>query len=485
MICAYVWSLNGTLDAGYCGTGRLTITVDGGSDTTAFMTLQSTTAQGIARRARVGYADGTWLAWNSNTPHQKGRYLQIEFMLSAQGEGYETPRLAWAELSYTPLSIGVSAQVLNAISKLRRRRTHGRVVIDYTDPMLDQSVKNLANEYGRISHVYQTSNRREDPTQKWASLDGTWTLDGTWHLPPEDAEEARLLEMGWWGETLSADDGTFGYQKGRIYGDSNPILGNRIFQRVKTRPMLQTVFSARPVRNFKVIGDSKRGEYPVEFVIRVWSNTGVLLHTETVTNNSVVKWRKNIAGWLNVGKITLEILKWSHPHRVTKVIEFFTSVQVTYEGKDLFLIHLLEEREVEGATLPVGNISANEVDIQLNNVDRVFDPGNTQSSLSGLVKVNRKIRPYLGVELDDGTVEWLPMGVFWSGDWRAPEDDIIAETSGRDRLELLRKSTYSKSQVLMNPADVNHSDTTDADWQAGTLDRVKADNGDLILNIGA
>ena len=170
---------------------------------------------------------------------------------------------------------------------------------------------------------------------------------------------------------------------------------------------------------------------------------------------------------------------------MTKVIEFFSSVQVTYEGKDLFLIHLLEEREVEGATLPVGNISANEVDIQLNNVDRVFDPGNTQSSLSGLVKVNRKIRPYLGVELDDGTVEWLPMGVFWSGDWRAPEDDIIAETSGRDRLELLRKSTYSKSQVLMNPADVNHSDTTDADWQAGTLDRVKADNGDLILNIGA
>jgi len=45
---------------------------------------------------------------------------------------------------------------------------------------------------------------------------------------------------------------------------------------------------------------------------------------------------------------------------------------------------------------------------------------------------------------------WVPLGVFWSGDWSAPEDGVYAQTTGRDRLELLRKSTYSTSTVQQN-----------------------------------
>lgn len=46
--------------------------------------------------------------------------------------------------------------------------------------------------------------------------------------------------------------------------------------------------------------------------------------------------------------------------------------------------------------------------------------------------------------------EYVPLGTFWSGDWSAPEDGVYAQTTGRDRLELLRKSTYSTSQVQQN-----------------------------------
>jgi hypothetical protein len=48
------------------------------------------------------------------------------------------------------------------------------------------------------------------------------------------------------------------------------------------------------------------------------------------------------------------------------------------------------------------------------------------------------------------TREFVPLGTFWSGDWNAPEDDICVTTTGRDRLELLRQSTYSTSEVLTN-----------------------------------
>ena len=45
---------------------------------------------------------------------------------------------------------------------------------------------------------------------------------------------------------------------------------------------------------------------------------------------------------------------------------------------------------------------------------------------------------------------FVPLGTFWSGDWNVPEQDLYAQTTGRDRLELLRKSTYSTSQVQVN-----------------------------------
>ena len=130
-------------------------------------------------------------------------------------------------------------------------------------------------------------------------------------------------------------------------------------------------------------------------------------------------------------------------------MEFFTSIQETYEGDDIFRIHLLEEKEVSSGSLPVGNISANEIELMLNNKNRKFDAGNTDSILYGLIKPNRRIKAWIGIEKSDTTKEFVPLGTFWSGDWKAPEDDIYVKVSGRDRLELLRKSTYSTSEVQL------------------------------------
>ncbi len=48
------------------------------------------------------------------------------------------------------------------------------------------------------------------------------------------------------------------------------------------------------------------------------------------------------------------------------------------------------------------------------------------------------------------TEVFIPLGIFWSGDWDAPEGELYAFTTGRDRLELLRQTTYSTSTVQQN-----------------------------------
>jgi len=47
-------------------------------------------------------------------------------------------------------------------------------------------------------------------------------------------------------------------------------------------------------------------------------------------------------------------------------------------------------------------------------------------------------------------IVWIPLGTFWSIDWDSPDDSLEAIVTARDRMELLRKSTFQTSQVLQN-----------------------------------
>lgn len=309
------------------------------------------------------------------------------------------------------------------------RRVYGKVQIDYTSPFLDQSISVIASEQANISFPAQTADSVAEPFAKIASLDGSWVLDGTYSLAPATVEEAELHQMGWWGRQLAGVGGAF----------------------IEPYPTLTVTFFSRPITRLQVVGDSKRQEYPVDFAISLYDAAETLLHTETVTGNTQVAWNKTLGTAVTqVTKMELEITRWSHAGRQAKILEFFTSIQETYEGDDILLIHLLEEREVSQGSLPVGNISANEIDIRLDNSSRKFDAGNTASPLHNLLKPNRRIRAWLGVESGSGEKEMVPLGTFWSGDWSAPEDDIYVATTGRDRLEFLRRSEYAPGTVRQN-----------------------------------
>ncbi len=320
----------------------------------------------------------------------------------------------------------VSQSFLDAVIA-GKRRIHGKVLIDWTDTFIDQSIEVSVNEGDNISYPQQVADNIKVPSKKWASLDGSWILDGTYSLAPD--EENPKYQMGWWGTSIAGVGGLF----------SNPY------------PTLIITFFSRPVRKLEVIGDSLRQEWPVDFVINLYDES-TIVHSESIIGNDQIEWVKDISDLqiLSVTKIELQIKKWSHEGKQVKILEFFTSIQEEYLADDIMFISLLEEREVANGSLPIGNISSNEVDIKLSNIDRIFDAENSTSRLYQLIKKNRRIKPFLGIELHDKSVEWVPLGVFYSGDWNVPETEIWASTSGRDRLELLRGTTFSISQVLQN-----------------------------------
>jgi hypothetical protein len=312
--------------------------------------------------------------------------------------------------------------------KADRRQVLARVAIDYTDPFMDQSLTIEASEQANVSYPQQTADSVDTVTHKYACLDGTWDLtSGEYHLAPS-ANMLTRYQMGWWGAQLAGTGGAF----------STPY------------PTLTVTHMPRPIRQLKVVGDTAREEYPVDFTVKLYAQDGTLLETETVTGNDQVSWSKSLEPQvLDVAKQVLTITKWSHAGRCAKIIEFFTSIREVYETGDLVSLRLLEEREASQGSLPVGNISSNEITLSLNNESKKFDIDNENSPLKNLLKPNRRIHVWLGTEIG-GDMEWVPLGIFWSLDWDSPDDTLEATVTARDRMELLRKSTFQTSQVLQN-----------------------------------
>jgi len=266
------------------------------------------------------------------------------------------------------------------LDKMRadRRQVLARVEIDYTNPFIDQSIETETSEQANVSYPEQTADSVDTATHKWASLDGSWELDGTYHLAPTP-DRLTQYQFGWWGEQLASEDGDF----------DSPY------------PSMTVTHLPRPIRQLKVVGDTARKEYPVDFTIQLYAPDDTLLYTETVTGNTEISWSKTLsAPVLDAVKQVLTITRWSHEGRQAKIIEFFTSIREVYETGDLVSIRLLEEREASQGSLPVGNISSNEITIVLNNEDKKFDLDNENSPLKNLLKPNRRIQVWLGIDIE-------------------------------------------------------------------------------------
>lgn len=268
-----------------------------------------------------------------------------------------------------------------------KRRVYARVAIDYTDPFMDQSVTVTSIISARHSYPDQVADGIDIPSAKFASLDGSWVL-GDGYEPAPGPEEARYIQMGWWSKQLSGMDSKF----------------------ITPMPILNVKFSARTVDRFRVVGDSKREEWPVHFFVSIYDKDGVLYTVEEQNNNSVT-WTKVLGQtYQNVTQISLVIYEWSHPGRNAKILELFTSLQRTYETEDIVGINFIEERESSISGLPIGVISSNELSVKLEK--GLFDRQGAGSVLLNMLRPNRKIHAWLGVHDVEHFTTWRDLSKY-------------------------------------------------------------------------
>ena len=292
-------------------------------------------------------------------------------------------------------------------------------------------------ESNRAANLPQVHDSNSDILKRWAHLDGSIKADGVYKLMPDPNTSGQKEQVGWYGKT-------------RCTASAEWFVN----------PQLIIEFDARPIISLFVAGDTYLNEYPVNFTIEIYAGTS-LEHTETVTANTMVKWSKDVSdlALASITKMILTVSKWSTAERIVKISEFYSSFFQTFEGDDIVSMNILEERVIGDGSLPIGNISSNEMDLTLQNIMIIADgtevidpffPSNAASLYYQLMRKNRRVEPYLGFLLPDASIEYVKMGVFWTGDWNVNEQDYTASVTCRDRMELLRKAEYKTSTLFEN-----------------------------------
>lgn len=311
-----------------------------------------------------------------------------------------------------------------------------KIVINYTDVFLDPTVIVTATDEAYANpdnsgvpaiRTQQAANGRVDMTEKWCSLDQSFTFGDRYHLCPDTAQTLNYNEFGYWSNTLSDGSGNFA-----------PAI------------TIVETFSSRGVSGYYVAADDQRGEYPVDFTVTLYSSS-VLQDTKVVTGNTLVKYQAVFTQINNIDEVRLNITKWSHPNRNIKIAEFTTQVIEEYTGETICNFNTIEQREISNDnSIPVGNIASSEASICLiNNQNRQFDANNTASRLFNIVKPNVRVEIFLGMLVNSG-IEYIPMFKGWSKGWNVPEQEKTASTSARDRLDLLTQTKISNAQVITN-----------------------------------
>lgn len=288
------------------------------------------------------------------------------------------------------------------------RKVLGKVEIVYSDTDISSITNVETSSDSAISHPHEVYQTNLAPTVKACTLDGNAIMDGTFQMMDDSCI------TGWWSGELSKKDGTF-----------------------DTPPSLEVFFIDRPIASWMIIGDSKLGQYPVDFTLEYKLNDTVV-ETKEITGNTESQ-LKVYTNQSDITSIKITITKWSKGNAVVKLLKFFDMLAETYIGSDLQSFEVNEEMGSIDANY---NLSSDTMTVSIYNKERKFNVG----YLKNLLILDRKVKPYIGIE-KNGVVEYTSLGTFYSDEWKVDQDGQWVKCTAVDRLIRLQNKIYVGYQL--------------------------------------
>ena len=270
-------------------------------------------------------------------------------------------------------------------------------------------------------------NGKEYTGMKWlvcdsgSAINETDTGDGYRCIDIDDEELPDNFALAWWSEDISDGSGIFSspeWVKSEWFEDDGITRYGRVLNAVR----LNTPLGYAAMKNVKI-----------EYL------------------NAAETWTEIWHGDLGSGELEKEIsfsevtaygLRGTvySTHEPEDHARFSEINGLYYYDVSEYIVNhnIAENREDYEGLAPVGTTSANSFDISLDNSSGIFSFNNDSSAISEFLVENNRVFPYFYKDGDDYLTDGLPMGVFYTDEWKENGGQVELNVGARDFSKFLQ-----------------------------------------------
>ena len=306
-------------------------------------------------------------------------------------------------------------EVSNAWKEARNQTLLPEIFVELSYMVSDLGIQNQATVSGSDAEIFSNMGQLLDLTEKhsekYATLDyGCWGLDGTFGY-----SDGTPSDPGYVNKNYSSDDGT-----------------------LEKYPTVTLYFEERQdvlIPGLSITWDTVFGAWATHFRVRAYNVDSIVADVEIKNNTSLTS-----TVWVDLvhyNRITIEVLKWSHPYRRVRCSEIVIGIRQIYTKNDL-----LKYEHSQSVDLLSGALPENKIIFYLRNDDGRWNPDNP-SGFEKYLMEQQEVRVRYGMELN-GTTEWIKGGTFWLSERTTPANGLEAVFVARDAI-LFMNIPYSGS----------------------------------------
>lgn len=278
------------------------------------------------------------------------------------------------------------------------------ITYEITEPGLQEEAVATGSNPEDFSNIAQVVSRVDKNSEKYAMLDyGCWGLDGSYEY-----FDGTPTDPGYVDAAYSEADGS-----------------------MRNIPTITIDFAKRhdnAIPGMIITWDKAFGTWAEDFRIKVYDANGVVAQT-TVKGNKSTK-STIVLDIVNYSKITVEVLKWSHPYQRPRCIDIVLGIRAVYTKNDLIGYEHKQSVDLLSAKLPESEIS-----FRLRNDDNRWNPDTPLGAERYLLE-QQEVKVRYGMDVG-GSVEWINGGTFWISEWTTPTNGLEADFTARDAIEFM------------------------------------------------
>ena len=275
-----------------------------------------------------------------------------------------------------------------------------------TEPGLQEDSSSTANMEESYSEIESITSSLTLNREKYSSLElNYWGLDGSFTYYDESPKNP-----GYVTSSLSEEDATF---------TALPTIEIR-FSKVHTEL----------IPGITITWAEKLNEWAESFHIRVYNGSALVAEKVVEDNTTPIS-----LVWMdleNYDRLTIEVLKWSHPQHRARVERVFLGIRTIYTKDDL-----LGFTHSQSVDLLSGALPKDEIVFRLRNEDSRWNPENPTGAERYLME-RQEIHVKYGMTVN-GVTEWIEGGRFWLSGWSTPANGMEASFTARDLLEFMNE----------------------------------------------